>query len=140
MHPPSDPNPSRALQNTLHRQPVPYTRGFRCIPDSKSIPLATSPAMPCTSADPARAFRSQSPRAPPPPVTTWLRRACKQTNPRPVRMSHLPTERRQLPRASSPVVEFGSPLPVSHSQDQTSSSASVPFLFPTPAAEEYCAY
>src|ERR1700756_4590429 len=114
MHPPTPPSPSPSPQNTLRHRPVRYTPGSPCIPDSILIPLATSPVTPCTSADPAPALQSRSPRAQPLPVTTWLQRACRQTKPHPVRTSHLPTVRTQSQRASLLVVEFSAPLPVSH--------------------------
>ena len=140
VHQPTPLNPRPAPQNTFHPRPAPYIRDFPCIPNSKSIPPANLPATPCMSAALTQALRSRFLRAQPLHSTASLQMACTQAKPHPVRMSHLPTVRTQSPPTSSPVAESAPPLPASHSQDQSSFSVSVPFLFPAPATTECCAY
>src|SRR5580765_1752848 len=130
----------RARQNTFHPRPTLYIPGCPCIPSSRLILLAAGLAAPCTSAAPVPVLRFQSRRAPQPHSATSRPPVCRQTTPHPAGTLRLRAARTQSPRAFSQVAESAALLPVSRSQDQTSSAKSARFLFPAPAKEECCVY
>src|SRR6267378_7209796 len=133
------PNLSPAEPHTAHPHPARYKRDSQCIQGSRLHRTAPTRAVPYMSDGPATALLYQFPRALPPLAATSRPPVAMQTEPRPGPQAYPPVANTQSPSEPSPAAECSEPLPVSHNPDRTSSSMSVPFLFPVPAKGRYCA-